>query len=84
MTIQQQIKEVLVNLAVEDALPLDFNQLDESLFDSVVNPIVNVLETIRTDAGMALDGTWDHCTNEGKEGFESQIILIERILTQQR
>jgi hypothetical protein len=83
MSIQQQIKQVLINLAANDQLPLDLHQLDESLFDPVIDPVIDVLETLRTDAEMALDGSWDHTTTEGREGFESQIILIETILQQQ-
>lgn len=83
MSIQQQIKQVLIDLAANDNLPLDLHQLDESLFDPVIDPVLEVLETLRTDAEMALDGSWDHTTADGKEGFDSQIILIDTILRKQ-
>lgn len=83
MSIQQQIKQVLIDLAANDNLPLDLNELDESLFDPVIDPVINVLETLRTDAEMALDGSWDHSSPEGQEGFECQITLIDTILRKQ-
>lgn len=35
MTFQKQIKQILIDLAANDELPLDLNDLDESVFDSV-------------------------------------------------
>lgn len=43
--------------------------------------IIEVLETIKEDADMAIQGEWDCSTPEGREaGFEAQIILIDRLL----
>jgi hypothetical protein len=81
MTIQKQIKEVLINIALKDELPMDMTQLDESIFDEVINPLIQTLKILRTDAEMALDGRWDCTTQEGIEtGFSAQIEIIENVL----
>lgn len=46
----------------------------------IKDEVVQLLETLKTDAEMALDGRWDCNTDEGKEGFSAQIELIERTL----
>jgi hypothetical protein len=40
MTTQQEIKSILVDLAVDDKLPLDMTQLDHTIFDRVINPLL--------------------------------------------
>ena len=40
MTIQQKIKKVLIDLALNDKLPLDLTTLDESIFDSIFEPVI--------------------------------------------
>lgn len=80
MSLQQQIKDILIDLAVDDKLPLDLTTLDESVFDPVINPVTEILLTLRTDAEMALNDEWDCTTEEGKEGFEAQIELIDYVL----
>lgn len=43
--------------------------------------VVDLLNTLRTDAVMALNGEWDTTTQEGIEtGFSAQIELIDRML----
>ena len=43
--------------------------------------IIDVLEGLRTDAEMALDGSWDCTSEEGIEtGFNAQISLIDKLL----
>jgi hypothetical protein len=43
--------------------------------------VIHLLNSIKTDAEMALDGRWDCTTMEGREtGFEAQIFLIDKIL----
>jgi len=42
--------------------------------------IKDLLKTLRKDAKMAINGKWDCSTKEGKEGFESQITLINEML----
>ena len=71
-----QIKNILINLAVEDKLPLDMTTLDESVFEDVVKPLISTLNTLRQDAEMALNGEWDRTDS----GFEAQIILIDDVL----
>ena len=42
--------------------------------------VVTLLNTLRTDAEMALSGEWDCTTQEGIESFNDQIDLIDRTL----
>jgi len=46
----------------------------------LVDEIISHLEMIIEDAEMALDGRWDCCTDEGKDGFNAQINLTEDLL----
>ena len=71
-----EIKNILINLAVEDKLPLDMTTLDESVFEDVVKPLISTLNTLRQDAEMALNGEWDKTDS----GFEAQITLINMVL----
>lgn len=49
--------------------------------DEVKKEVIKVLETLRSDAEMALDGRWDCTTREGiEDGFEAQIYLIDKTL----
>jgi hypothetical protein len=41
---------------------------------------IAILKSLRLDAQMALDGDWDPCTDEGKEGFQCQIDSINNLL----
>jgi hypothetical protein len=41
---------------------------------------VKVLNTLKTDAEMALSGEWDCTTSEGIESFNDQIELIDKVL----
>ena len=53
---------------------IDLNQHREQIID--------VLNSIRTDAQMALDGDWDCTTEEGIEtGFTAQIDSIDDLLS---
>jgi len=50
--------------------------------NDIMHEIVAVLETLKEDAEMALNGEWDCTTEEGIEtGFEAQIIMIDNLLT---
>jgi hypothetical protein len=81
MIAQEKIKQILVELAINDKLPMDLNDLDSSIFDEAIKPFITVLKTLREDADMALDGAWDCTTEEGIEtGFTSQIQLIDTAL----
>ena len=43
--------------------------------------VIQLLNSIKTDAEMALDGRWDCTTTEGMgSGFEAQIFLIDKVL----
>jgi len=72
----EQIKDILVAMAMDDTLPLDMTTLDSSVFDKVVEPLISALNTLREDAEMALNGEWDRTDG----GFEAQIILIDNVL----
>jgi hypothetical protein len=75
-TFNQKLKSVLIELAVNDELPLDLTTLDASVFDSCTTPLVDALITLQEDAEWALDGRWDR-TNSG---FEAQIELINSVI----
>ena len=68
----EKIKEVLIQLAVNDELPMDMTQLDASIFNPCIEPLVDTLISIQEDAEMALDNRWDRTD----DGFEAQINLI--------
>lgn len=44
--------------------------------NNIMNEILSVLETLKEDAEMALEGTWD----KSDDGFEAQITLIDKII----
>lgn len=71
-----QIKDILIDLAVNDKLPLDMTTLDESVFEETIKPLTSALRTLREDAEMALNGEWDRTDG----GFEAQVILINSVL----
>jgi hypothetical protein len=71
-----QIKNILIDLAVNDKLPLDMTTLDESVFEETIKPLTSALRTLREDAEMALNGEWDRTDG----GFEAQISLINSVL----
>lgn len=72
----EKLKAVLVELAVNDELPLDLTTLDASVFDSCTTPLVDALITLQEDAEWALDGRWDRTDS----GFEAQIELINSVI----
>jgi hypothetical protein len=76
MNYTEQIKDILVAMAIEDKLPMDMTTLDSSVFDKVLEPLVSTLNTLREDAEMALNGEWDKTDS----GFEAQITLIDMVL----
>ena len=76
LSFNNKLKAVLIELAVNDELPLDLTTLDASVFDSCTTPLVDALITLQEDAEWALDGRWDR-TNSG---FEAQIELINSVI----
>lgn len=48
--------------------------------DELKKECISLFKTLKLDAEMALDGRWD-TTNEGADGFECQIQLIDEILS---
>ena len=46
----------------------------------IKDEVVKVLNTLKTDAEMALSGEWDCTTSEGIESFNDQIELIDKVL----
>jgi hypothetical protein len=76
MNFNEKLKAVLVELAVNDELPLDMTTLDSSVFDSCTTPLVDALITLQEDAEWALEGRWDR----SDDGFEAQIELINSVI----
>lgn len=76
MNFNEKLKAVLIELAVNDKLPLDMTTLDSSVFDSCTTPLVDALITLQEDAEWALDGRWDRTDS----GFEAQIQLINSVI----
>ncbi len=76
MNFNEKLKAVLVELAVNDELPLDMTTLDSSVFDSCTTPLVDALITLQEDAEWALEGRWDRSDS----GFEAQIELINSVI----
>jgi hypothetical protein len=72
----EKLKAVLIELAVNDELPLDMTTLDASVFDSCTTPLVDALITLQEDAEWALEGKWDRTDS----GFEAQIELINSVI----
>lgn len=72
----EELKDILVQLAIEDKLPLDMTQLDSSVFDPVIRPMVDTLITLHNDSVMALNDEWDR----SDDGFVAELELIERII----
>ena len=76
MNFNEKLKAVLVELAVNDKLPLDMTTLDSSVFESCTTPLVDALITLQEDAEWALEGRWDRSDS----GFEAQIELINSVI----
>ena len=72
----KKLKAVLIELAVNDELPLDMTTLDASVFNSCTTPLVDALITLQEDAEWALEGKWDRTDS----GFEAQIELINSVI----
>ncbi len=72
----EEIKDILVAMAIEDKLPLDMTTLDSEVFEKVFEPLLTTLKTLREDAEMALNDSW----NRSDEGFEAQLILIDEVI----
>jgi hypothetical protein len=76
LNFNEKIKDIIVQLAVDDELPMDLTTLDSSVFDSCTTPVVDALITLQEDAFWALDDRWDR----GDEGFQAQIDLVDNVL----
>ena len=76
MNFNEKLKAVLIELAVNDELPLDMTTLDSSVFESCTTPLVDALITLQEDAEWALEGRWDRTDS----GFEAQIELINSVI----
>ena len=50
--------------------------------NKLIKEMIALLEMLKKDAEMAIDGRWDCTTTEGiEEGFGSQIVMIDEMLT---
>jgi len=72
----EKLKAILIELAVNDQLPLDMTTLDSSVFEPCTTPLVDALITLQEDAEWALNGNWDRSDS----GFEAQIELINSVI----
>lgn len=72
----EKLKAILIELAVNDELPMDMTTLDASVFDPCTAPLVNTLITLQEDAELALEGSWDRSDS----GFKAQIELINSVI----
>jgi hypothetical protein len=72
----KKLKDILIELAVNDELPLDMTTLDSSVFDPCTTPLVDALITLQEDAEWALDDRWDR----SDDGFKAQIELINSVI----
>jgi hypothetical protein len=72
----EKLKEILVQLAVDDQLPMDLTTLDAGIFDPCTTPVIDALITLQEDAEWALDGRWDR----SDDGFKAQIELINSVI----
>jgi hypothetical protein len=75
-TFNEKLKAVLVELAVNDELPMDLTTLDASVFNPCTTPLVDALITLQEDAEWALEDKWDRSDS----GFEAQIQLINSVI----
>lgn len=73
----QKIKALLVQMAIDDTLPMDMTTLDTKKIEAILKPVFGVLALVEQDAQMALDGSWDVSTDEGLEGFDCQLTKID-------
>lgn len=74
----KKIKDKLVSMAMNNTLPMDMTTLDSTIFEKIIQPLCDTLETIYEDANMALDDSWDR----GDDGFQVQQDLIDGLLSQ--
>jgi hypothetical protein len=72
----EKLKAILIELAVNDELPMDMTTLDASVFDPCTTPLVDALITLQEDAEWALDDRWDR----SDDGFKAQIELINSVI----
>ena len=78
--ITQAIKDILIEMAINDTLPLDITMLDESKFEEALKPLdeaVSLINTVIKSCEEGEDGTWDCSTDEGKQGFADMATLLE-------
>lgn len=74
--VNNRFKQIIIDLAVQDELPMDLTLLDASVFSPCSVPLVDALITLQEDAEWALDDRWDRTD----AGFEAQISLIDKVL----
>jgi hypothetical protein len=72
----EKLKAVLIELAVNDELPLDMTTLDSSVFDPCTTPLVDALITLQEDAQWALEDKWI----VDPMFFKAQIELVQNVL----
>lgn len=74
--IKQALKEALIKLQAVNALPANMANLDISVFDEPLMPVIKKLQSLYEDCAMALNGEWD----KSDDGFEAMRDSIETLL----
>lgn len=76
----QKIKNVIVQMAIDDTLPMDLTELNTEEITKILEPVFQVIWHMKKDAEMAMDGSWDCTTDEGIEtGFGAQLDIIDEL-----
>jgi hypothetical protein len=82
-TIVKAIKDILVQMAIDDALPLDMTQLDISKFDEAFKPLeeqvkksFEAIDNVVSSCEEGQDGRWDCSSEDGKRGFGDMITVL--------
>jgi hypothetical protein len=75
-----KVKALLVQMAINDELPLDMNQLNTEKIAKELEPVFSVLAMIEYDSEMALSGDWNlDGSDDSLEGFQVHIDKINAL-----
>jgi hypothetical protein len=76
------VKQALIKLAIDDKLPADLNNLKVADIQKALKPILDeatdLINTVRTSCEEGYNETWDCSTEEGREGFNAMITLLDK------
>ena len=74
-----RVKDLLVEMQLNGKLPQDMSKLNTKGIENILLPVFNVINTLKEDAEMALNGDWDYQGKNGEEGFKEQLKLIKTV-----